>query len=122
MTCEKCGKVLQVGEWPLCGGKHRHGVAQPMQIIGDDVPGGFVVENGFSSPQKFYSKSAHRKALDAKGLRMGAGKPKRSWASTDAQTLENARKLVERVTTQPTKSTSPDPSLTMRFEWRDVTC
>jgi hypothetical protein len=41
-----------------------------LHIITDDVPGGFVVENGFKTPQKFYSKSEHRNALAERGLRI----------------------------------------------------
>jgi hypothetical protein len=41
-----------------------------IQIITDDVPGGFVVENGFTNPRKFYSKSEHRKALAENGCRI----------------------------------------------------
>jgi hypothetical protein len=58
--------MLTIGDFPFCP----HGVCKP-QIITDDVPGGFVVENGFATPQKFYSKSAHRKALADRGLRIG---------------------------------------------------
>lgn len=65
MTCDRCGETLKVGDFPFCP----HGQYAP-QIISDDVPGGFVVENGFPTPQKFYSKSEHRKALAARGLRI----------------------------------------------------
>lgn len=60
--CERCGQVVQVGEWPWC--PHGHG---SLTAVPDEVPGGFWVENGFRTPQKFYSKSEHRNALEANG-------------------------------------------------------
>lgn len=77
--CESCRAKAERLQWnydpaPVCG------CGQPMsegierkdtlQIITDDVPGGFTVENGFSQPQKFYSKSEHRRALESRGLRI----------------------------------------------------
>lgn len=97
MTCEKCGKTLEVGAWPFCP----HGHAR-MQIIPDDVPGGFTVENGFDQPTTFYSRSEHRKALDARGLEMRvrwAGpldKHVSRWDAVDEYTLNAAKSLVER--------------------------
>ena len=76
--CEKCRNEREVLQWnydpaPVCceqamaeGGNAR----RTLQIITDDVPGGFTVENGFPSPQTFYSKSAHRKALAERGWRI----------------------------------------------------
>jgi hypothetical protein len=75
--CETCQRESRVLGWnydpaPLC-------CDQPMtlgsrgstlQIITDDVPGGFTVENGFKTPQTFYSKSEHRRALSQHGLRI----------------------------------------------------
>lgn len=58
---ECCGSPMRLGS---------RGSGATVQIITDDVPGGFVVENGFATPQKFYSKSAHRAALAEKGLRI----------------------------------------------------
>jgi len=65
MICDECGVELQTGDWPFCP----HGVSA-LAVVPDDVPGGFVVENGFETPRRFDSRSAHRKALDAEGLQM----------------------------------------------------
>jgi hypothetical protein len=43
---------------------------QTVQIITDDVPGGFTVHNGFKQPTTFYSKSEHRRALSANGMKL----------------------------------------------------
>jgi len=29
VTCDRCGKELELGEWPFCGGKNNHGFAHP---------------------------------------------------------------------------------------------
>lgn len=69
-----------------------------MIAVPDDVPGGFTVENGFSSPQRFYSKSAHKAALDREGMQMAprwvpGSKHLTRWVSVD---LEAATALVSR--------------------------
>jgi hypothetical protein len=60
--CEKCGTVLSVGDYPFC--PHPRG---SQTVVGDDIPGGQIFENGFATPQKFYSHSEHRAALAALG-------------------------------------------------------
>lgn len=71
--CRTCHTERERLQWSYdpapecCGAPMEHGVRgsrSTVQIITDDVPGGFVVENGFSAPQKFYSKSEHRAALE----------------------------------------------------------
>ena len=57
MTCERCGKDLQIGEWPFCGGIHQHGFPS-MSVQADEIPGGFVQEHFGPTPGVFYSKSA----------------------------------------------------------------
>lgn len=100
-TCEKCGAVLRLGSFPFCP----HEPAK-MSIIGDDIPGGMVVENGFDTPQKFYSHSEHRAALAARGLEIRAkwagphDKIMSRWDAPDAYTLDAAAQLVTR-TKQP---------------------
>jgi hypothetical protein len=76
--CETCGAHREHLSWdydpaPVCcdqamqeGAMSRH----TLQIITDNVPGGFVVENGFSKPTRFDSKSEHRRALSAKGFKL----------------------------------------------------
>jgi len=40
------------------------------RIIPDDVPGGFVIENLDKTPRTFYSKSAYRDELRARGMKL----------------------------------------------------
>ena len=91
--CPVCGEELTTGTWPWC--PHPKGVNNVEQ---DTVEGGFTVENGFATPQTFYSKQEHRAALAANGFEICA-KPKRAERTIDAQTLENARILVSRANT-----------------------
>lgn len=76
--CELCQQERRVLSWnydptPVCcqrpmvpGGGSR----ATLQIITDDVPGGFTVHNGFSRATTFYSKRAHRQALSANGFKL----------------------------------------------------
>jgi len=72
-TCQKCGKVLGVGEWPFCGGKNNHGFperAGGAAMIDDQIAGGArYFEN--LGPEKVWveSKSQLRDELRARGLR-----------------------------------------------------
>jgi hypothetical protein len=94
MTCDTCGKELQVSEWPFC--PHGFGVNT---VVPDDIPGGQVFENGFETPQKFYSKSEHRRALDARGLHVvakNAGPDDKICPRWDTVDLEAAAQLVQR--------------------------
>jgi len=68
MTCDKCQHEIAVGKWPFCP----HQVAKGLEYFEDAVPGGFVVENGFDQPTKFYSRSEHRAALAKRGLEIRA--------------------------------------------------
>lgn len=88
---------MRVGEWPFCP----HGVGVNA-IEPDDWPGGKLFENGFDVPTRFYSKSEHKAALDARGLEVRA-----KWAgpldkyltrmdAPSAKTLEDAKVLLER--------------------------
>lgn len=61
----------------------------------DEWPSGKTFENGFASPQTFFSRSAYHAALKANGMRVrGDGEESATWMSRE--TLENARKLVTR--------------------------
>lgn len=103
MTCDRCFKLSTDGEHGegLCPYEPR---SRAHAIVPDDVPGGFVVENGFDKPTRFYSRSEHQAALAARGLEIKA-----KWAGPGdkhlkrmdipcAQTLENARILLSRGT------------------------
>ena len=97
MVCSDCGNELTVGSWPFCPHGRGHS-----NVIADDVPGGFVVENGFDTPQKFYSKSEHLRALKQNGAELAvkwAGPHDRHLTRWDAlcpYTLEAAKALVSR--------------------------
>lgn len=92
--CEKCGRALRVGDFPFC--PHETGA---QTVVGDDVPGGFWMENGFDEPRKFYSKSEHVKALAAEGLEIRAkwaGPNDKYLTRWDSVDLEGAAALVSR--------------------------
>jgi hypothetical protein len=62
------------------------------------VPGGFTVENGFSEPRTFYSKSEHQRALAAENCEARpywhpGDKHLTRWDTVD---LDAARTLLER--------------------------
>ena len=57
--CPACGGVTEV-IW----------LSSFPNVIGDDVPGGFWVENMTATPEKFYSKSAWRDRAASLGLRI----------------------------------------------------
>lgn len=97
MTCDQCGHVLEVSDWPFC--PHGRGLNN---VIADEVPGGFVVENGFDQPTRFFSKREHIRALAEKGLEIKAkwagpnDKHLTRWDAVDAYTLAAATSLVGR--------------------------
>lgn len=94
MICEKCGHALEIGDFPFC--PHPKGA---QAVVGDDVPGGFIVENGFNEPRTFYSKSEHQKALAERGLEMrvkNAGPDDKIISRWDTVDLDAARTLLER--------------------------
>lgn len=56
---------------------------------------GKTFDNGFPTPQTFYSKSEYKKALAANGFELrGDGEEHFSWISKEA--IEKARELVSR--------------------------
>lgn len=99
MICEKCGAVLNVGDWPLCGGKHTHAPAKPM-VIGDEYPGGKTYEHMAHEPVTVYSKSEERRKMDELGIRRTDRYHPNdgpNWTmAIDAYTLESAKALVSR--------------------------
>ena len=63
--CDRCGAILQVGEWPFCP----HGFpAHPLTVIDDSIPNGMIIENMGPMPMTFYSKSDWRREMKARGL------------------------------------------------------
>lgn len=93
-TCEACGRPVRIGDFPFCPHGPAHVVTVP-----DDVPGGFVVENGFDTERKFYSRSEHLKALAAEGKELRvkwSGEHERHLTRWDTVDLEAAATLVQR--------------------------
>lgn len=74
--CLTCGsifeKLVKHGDLPtcVCGGETEKIWTSCPSVHGDDVPGGFTVNNLDSRPRTFYSKSAYRDELRARGLRI----------------------------------------------------
>ena len=96
--CDQCGIEYGIGDSPFCRDKHGRSTRV---VVGDDIPGGMVCENGFESPQTFYSHSAHRKALAERGLEIRAkwaGEHDKIMTRWDTVDLESAAALVSRGT------------------------
>lgn len=66
-ACDKCGKELQVGEFPFCP----HGfLERPLAVIDDQIVGGArFFENLGHEPVWIESKSQLRAEMAARGLR-----------------------------------------------------
>lgn len=94
MTCETCHKTLELGEYPFC--PHGFGAGNTRHA---DVtwPGGKVFENGFSTPQRFYSPAEYKAALAARGLQIRDDVERHAGALITAETLDKAKALVTRV-------------------------
>lgn len=65
MTCELCGGELVIGSWPFCKDGHAPGHAN---VVGDEIPGGFVQEHFGHTPEVFYSKHKMAQRADDLGL------------------------------------------------------
>jgi len=78
-----------------CGGPTERVWKGRRNIISDEWAGGKTFENGFATPQTFYSPSEYRKALAEKGLQVrGDGEESCTWMSP--KTLADAKALVTR--------------------------
>ena len=62
--CDTCGLEMAVGEWPWCP----HGQMRHFTVEDDSIPGGMVIENLSPRPQKFYSKSEFKRAMELAGV------------------------------------------------------
>lgn len=87
--------------------------AQPAHAVQQDsIVGGQWFENGFSTPQKFYSHSEHRKALDREGFMIAPRYVENNkvgmtnWAAGTVD-LEGATALVSRGSVRPKEATGP---------------
>ena len=93
--CDSCGNPVTIGDWPFCP----HG-RSTLAVVPDDVPGGFVAENGFATPRRFYSHSAHERALAEAGAEIRAyhmGPHDKILSRWDTVDLDGARDILERV-------------------------
>jgi hypothetical protein len=70
VTCEACGKLLAIGEWPFCGGKNNHGFPLAgINIIDDELPNGpYLCETLGHEDVYVTSKSHLRREAEARGL------------------------------------------------------
>jgi len=111
-TCEKCGALLSVADWPWCPHGKTGFAAHP-----DDIPGGQWQENGLPEPRKFYSKSERDRVLAEHGNMIAPrwvpnDKHLINWAAgIDAKTLENAAVLMTRRSSKPDPVPSAPPQL-----------
>lgn len=108
-ACPVCGAELRVSDWPFC--PHGQGMSN---IVTDDWPGGRVMENGFSTPRKFYSRSEHEAALKAEGCEIRAkwagplDKHLTRWDIPSAYQLEAAKALLTRGRSRPAQPPDED--------------
>ncbi len=117
MTCDRCGRELDIGSWPFCP----HG-RTGLSVIGDEID--VVLENnGTPDPLRFRSREAMKKHLDAHGLIPavrhvpvpGSDKSPHTtdWSrGMDPVTLENARILLSR----PSSRAVAEPGASLPIE------
>ena len=115
MTCDRCGHELQIADFPFCP----HGSTK-LAVIQDEIPGGQWFENGFDTPQKFYSHSAHRAALKANGCQTAAkwagpgDLHLKRWDVPSQKTLDDAKVLLSRGRTELPAAEEPRHPITKR--------
>lgn len=110
--CPECGLAL-VRAW----------LTKCSAVIGDEMHHWQV--NGLKTPRLFESKQERRRWMKEEGFREcayhigldGSDKSKhtRRWEAMDAQTLENARILVERAAQEPTRNEPKETPLKARL-------
>lgn len=121
MKCEHCLQIFRVGDWPFCP----HGVGHS-NVNGDEIPGGQWQENGFRTPQKFYSKKERIRALAAVGLEeriCNAGvhdKIVARMVTMDPYTLWAAGELAKRNGGSKGKEPEPEPGLNITWTNREL--
>lgn len=71
-TCDRCGKELEIGDFPFCKGDPSGHTPGRFSVIGDEIPGGVEIKHGLcnpdGSPRRFDSKSAIAKAAREAGM------------------------------------------------------
>jgi hypothetical protein len=95
VTCERCYQPTDQGAHGLnlCPLEPRRTV----HVKPDTLVGGFLAQNAWREPRYFDSQKAYERALDADGMMLKPPKAKGASPIT-ADSLEAARRLVERVT------------------------
>lgn len=68
VICEKCLKILMIGDFPFCRGDGQHS-QQSAAITQDGIPGGIICENYGPHPIRFDSHSERRRYMESHGLR-----------------------------------------------------
>lgn len=63
-TCEKCGAVVDVGEWPWCP----HGVGGRYSVIPDDYGKDIVNEHMGHEPVVYRTRSERKRLMAERGL------------------------------------------------------
>jgi hypothetical protein len=107
MTCDRCGVVLAIGDYPFC--PHGHGSNSVEAVT---WPGGRVFENLGHEPVRCDSPADLRRELAARGLEpmvrhVPGDQHTRSWATMDPYTLEQGRILAERQGTTHARGEDP---------------
>jgi hypothetical protein len=126
VRADELDKCLLTGQGPWC--RECHGPTMRIwtgmaSIQADDVPGGFTIENLDKVPRTFYSKSAYRDELKARGLRLGGhytGDPGNG-SSKPRNDLGNLHiGLPPGVDGRPLCMLSPDEQDARRREWLET--
>jgi hypothetical protein len=111
-TCPGCGITYGVGASPWCRDQHGRGANYIEDVT---WPGGITFENLGHDPVTLYSPAELKREMDARGLQpmvrhTDGDTHTRSWATMDAQTLENGRILAERQANSTVKHHDPGPN------------
>ena len=115
--CLKCGRVLEIGDYPLgCGGEpHKHGA--PIAGRGADVtwPGGKTFENLGNEPMTFYSPAEKSRYMRQHGIEEfvrhqplpGSDKSPHTTRWTSVPDMAAAAAMLERIGRSPGHDAEP---------------
>jgi hypothetical protein len=73
--CERCGKILRVGDFPFCKGRPTDHTPGVTGIDRDEIPGGMWLENYGPHPIKVYSHTERRKLMKTVQYDKTTGQP-----------------------------------------------
>lgn len=78
--CPECNGVVNIGDWPFCGGDPTKHVPANLATHGDDIPGGQLVPHAIcnpdGTPKRYYSKREIRETARKKGWAIDGETPK----------------------------------------------